>query len=141
MFKRPKQAFYNTWISTAENLLPEYDYFDFANFVNRDKQSTNLFYNNIMKMALQRANGENKLTIANAINKFNSRGKLGSQFGQEYNEYWEKREQAEHEERIKKRQKTAVETTNDAACASFESIVLNVRFWIYYLEYINSFIN
>lgn len=71
MFKRPKRKFYNTWISTAENLLPEYDYFDFANFVNRDKQSTNLFYINIMKIALQNANGENKITIANAINKLN----------------------------------------------------------------------
>lgn len=79
-------------ISHCSN-TPQYDYFDFANFVDCDTQRINLLYTDVMKKALQNAIGENKLTIAKAINIFNERSKQASLFGKEYNEYWKDRDE------------------------------------------------
>jgi hypothetical protein len=72
MFKGfPKEVSYTPWLLTAEHLSPIYDYFDFANTFVRSKEQTNRSYSNVMKKALQNAEGEAKLKIANTINKFN----------------------------------------------------------------------
>lgn len=112
-------------ISHCSN-TPQYDYFDFANFVDCDTQRINLLYTDVMKKALQNAIGENKLTIAKAINIFNERSKQASPFGKEYNAYWKDRDEKEHEERIRERQRTTIEFTNEAACSFFESVVQNI---------------
>ncbi|KAI8066056.1 hypothetical protein BDF21DRAFT_345839 [Thamnidium elegans] len=73
MFKKPtiKESSYLSWLATAAELIPAYDYFDFANTVCENKKRSNFWYCNIMKKALNAAKREQKYIIAQKINEFN----------------------------------------------------------------------
>lgn len=73
MFKTPAAAGYSyfSWLSTAGQLSPAYDYFDFATTFDGNQRYINRWYGNTMKKALENAKGEDKFEIAQKINEFN----------------------------------------------------------------------
>ncbi|KAI7900774.1 uncharacterized protein BX663DRAFT_438765 [Cokeromyces recurvatus] len=130
MFKKPaaKESSYLTWLSTASQLSPPYDYFDFVNTFVESKKRVNLWYSNAMKKALTDAKGEEKHNITQRINEFNSRNTKISAFSKKYQQYWSNREESESLERIAKRQRIAAEAANEAACSTFEALINKVNF-------------
>lgn len=73
MFKTPaaSRLSYFSWLPTAGQLSPAYDYFDFANTFDGNQRSINRWYSNTMKKALEDAKGADKFEIAQKINQFN----------------------------------------------------------------------
>lgn len=62
---------YVSWLLTAGQLSPAYDYFDFANTFDGNQRCLNRWYGNAMKKALEDAKGADKFEIAQKINEFN----------------------------------------------------------------------
>ncbi|KAG2194319.1 hypothetical protein INT47_000246 [Mucor saturninus] len=73
MFKTPAatRLSYFSWLPTAGQLSPAYDYFDFANTFDGNQRCINRWYSNTMKKALEDAKGADKFEIAQKINQFN----------------------------------------------------------------------
>ncbi|GAN11059.1 hypothetical protein MAM1_0461c10613 [Mucor ambiguus] len=73
MFKTPAatRLSYLSWLPTASQLSPAYDYFDFANTFDENQRCINRWYSNTMKKALEDAKGADKFEIAQTINEFN----------------------------------------------------------------------
>lgn len=63
---------YLTWLSTAADLSPPFDYFDFANtYEDETQRRVNRWYENAIKQALNEAVGDKKYLIATSLNNFN----------------------------------------------------------------------
>ncbi|KAG1056290.1 hypothetical protein G6F43_001814 [Rhizopus delemar] len=74
MFKTPVATRYSyfSWLPTAGQLSPAYDYFDFATTFDGNQICIDRWYGNAMKKALEDAKGEDKFEIAQKINEFNA---------------------------------------------------------------------
>ncbi|CAO0800781.1 unnamed protein product [Mucor circinelloides] len=62
--------------------------------------------------------------IANKL--FNGRSIENTAFFKKYQEYWSSRDSIESQERIAKRQRRAVESSNEEACSAFETIIKKI---------------
>ncbi|KAL7312716.1 hypothetical protein PS15m_008448 [Mucor circinelloides] len=117
---------YVSWLLTAGQLSPAYDYFDFANTFDGNQRCLNRWYGNAMKKALEDAKEADKFEIAQKINEFNGRNTENTAFFKRYQEYWSSRNSNELQERIAKRQRRAAESSNEEACSAFETIIKKI---------------
>lgn len=90
MFKTPAatRLSYSSWLPTADQFSPAYDYFDFANTFNGNQRCINRWYSNTMKKALEDTKGADKFAIAQKVNEFNERNTENTAFFKKYQEYW-----------------------------------------------------
>ncbi|CEP07565.1 hypothetical protein [Parasitella parasitica] len=119
MFKTPAATrfSYFSWLPTAGQLSPAYDYFDFANTFDGNQRCINRWYSNTMKKALEDAKGADKFEIAQKINEFNERNAENTAFFKEYQEYWSSRERNES-------QRIAAESSNEEACSTLPLLLV-----------------
>ncbi|KAI7896657.1 uncharacterized protein EV154DRAFT_476303 [Mucor mucedo] len=71
---------FQDWLKVAAGLSPQYDYFNFADVVMKDKATTGSLYISLMNDTLQNAPRKKKSGIINAIVLFNKKKQQGFAF-------------------------------------------------------------
>ncbi|ORX47987.1 hypothetical protein DM01DRAFT_1338824 [Hesseltinella vesiculosa] len=111
---------YDHWLRSAGSIEPAYDYFSFADLVNRDRATTNVSYLSIMNH-FSKKHPSNEQAVS-ALNTFNKRKTSDSNFHKKYEDYWHERDEHTLIIRMRNRALSTTESVHSDACEQVERL-------------------